>query len=441
MFAYLKLKNYKSLVDVEINFRDKKKKAKNLVVIYGENGAGKSNIASAFYTLHEILNTMTVSELMKQLFKDIKNEELIEENEELFQRVKDRYRDLKMIIRKNKTINSKDNMVMEFGFVIKDKEGYYHIEFDEEKVVEEKLEFVIEKNKGIYFNINNRKKYINKSIFRDDSYEEDIEKLIEMYWGKHTLLSILMNELEEKADGYLNKKVSKHFMDVLDFLRTTSVSIKDGNRGGRAKYCISHQIFSKLSEGIIEIDKSEELEKMEKALNIFFTSLYADIKKVFYKKQNKYRKISYKLFCTKLIGNKLIDIDFQLESTGTLEILDLLPALLTAIEGRTVIIDEFGSGIHDLMIKEIIGSINNSIKGQLIVTTHNTLLMEKCVSKDSIYIIVVDDRGNKEVLCILDYEMRTHPNNNMRSLYLKGFYDGIPNMIDIDYNEILRYLN
>ena len=51
MFEYIKLKNYKSFGDVEFNLLDKSKNPKKLILIYGENGIGKSNLASSFFML------------------------------------------------------------------------------------------------------------------------------------------------------------------------------------------------------------------------------------------------------------------------------------------------------------------------------------------------------------------------------------------------------
>lgn len=57
MFTYVKLKNYKSLVDFEVDLTDSKNNPKKMVVIYGENGAGKTNFINAFSTLSETINT------------------------------------------------------------------------------------------------------------------------------------------------------------------------------------------------------------------------------------------------------------------------------------------------------------------------------------------------------------------------------------------------
>ena len=48
MFEYVKLKNYKSFGNIEFNLLDRNNQPKKMVLIYGENGIGKSNLASAF---------------------------------------------------------------------------------------------------------------------------------------------------------------------------------------------------------------------------------------------------------------------------------------------------------------------------------------------------------------------------------------------------------
>ena len=77
MFEYIKLKNFKSLQDVELNLLDKHNNPKKLVLIYGENGIGKSNLASSFFMLSETLRTMDVRDIMEAFLSekidDIKN--------------------------------------------------------------------------------------------------------------------------------------------------------------------------------------------------------------------------------------------------------------------------------------------------------------------------------------------------------------------------------
>lgn len=88
------------------------------------------------------------------------------------------------------------------------------------------------------------------------------------------------------------------------------------------------------------------------------------------------------------------------------------------------------------MVRNLLTSVNEYINGQLIITTHNTLLMESDIDSDSIYFISIDELGNKEILCLNDYEKRTHPNHNRRDLYLRGIYNAIPLVRELDFDEL-----
>jgi AAA15 family ATPase/GTPase len=192
-----------------------------------------------------------------------------------------------------------------------------------------------------------------------------------------------------------------------------------------------------LDEGTIDSIDNHNLLVCENLLNLFFTKLYSDIKRVFYKFEKNNIEYSYKLFSKKMINGHLIDVPFSSESTGTRHLLDIFPMFLNCICGMCVYIDEFDNGIHDLLINNIINAISKEIRGQLIITTHNTMLMEQVTPNDA-YIISSDVSGNKSIYCIAEFGNRTQVSNNMRRKYLKGDYEGIPYISDIDFGE-LRY--
>ena len=60
MFTCVKLKNFKSFNDITLDLTDKNNRPKSLVLIYGENGIGKSNLASAFYIKLSILQKIYI---------------------------------------------------------------------------------------------------------------------------------------------------------------------------------------------------------------------------------------------------------------------------------------------------------------------------------------------------------------------------------------------
>ena len=438
MIKYVKLKNYKSLVDFQVDFMKTKTTPKKLVLIYGENGIGKSNFANSFYTLNETMRTMSSIETLKKIInhsEEIKYPDFWNWEKNL----RNNFVDIKSIINDCKTIDSKENMVLEFGFLYKKKNGIYRIEMNNEEIVAEKLEYVISKNQTYFFDLNKFNMKINASIFNDKSYYREFLELLNKYWGRHSFLSILSYEMEDKKRDYINKNISKSLINVLLYLRLINTKIKC-NYGEFGIIGISHSLINDLENGKVPLKQEKELNKNEYLLNEIFTSLYTDIKKVYYKKTIKDDFINYELFLKKMIYGKIVDVDFKLESTGTQNILELIPYLISACEGQIVIIDELDTGIHDLLVKNLLVCINKYIKGQLIITTHNTMLIESSIPKDSIYVFNANKNAEKELIAITDFVGRIHKNNNPRKKYLNGIYGGIPMFTDIDFDELIENL-
>ena len=172
----------------------------------------------------------------------------------------------------------------------------------------------------------------------------------------------------------------------------------------------------------------------------FFKSAYRDVKKVFYKRVKKESSIHYQLMQTKTIAGKERDIEFSMESTGTQYLLQLLPYMLVVVDGSVAVIDEFDTGVHDLLVKKLVQSLFSSLNGQLIMTTHSTLLMEAKIPKECIYVINELDNGSKEIQTISHYDQKIHENTNIRNQYLKGVYKGIPAPSEINFSTLLSEL-
>ena len=82
MFTRINLRNFRSFDSIEFDLTKKGNSPKNLAIIYGENGAGKSNLLSAFVLLDELLGTMDVRDTYEELLtqKAIFNDEELEKN-------------------------------------------------------------------------------------------------------------------------------------------------------------------------------------------------------------------------------------------------------------------------------------------------------------------------------------------------------------------------
>ncbi len=439
MFTHVRIKNYKSLINLDVDLSAKKKEAKPLIIIYGENGVGKSNFATVFYTLCESLRTMSIKDRLQKLIDGDETKDLVSE-ENLKKFITRNLKDTESIIKSCKTINSTENMVLEFEFVIKNKIGRYLIEYDNSKIIHEKLEYVLNKNKTLFFEIIENKINVNQKIFEDSIYYKEFIDLLEKYNGKHSFLSILVFEIGDKAEGYVNQRINARLYEVLAAFMTMSIRVKSGYGSERGNMGVSHKILSDLGKGMISIEDERELNSAERMVNEFFTLAYSDIKEAYYKRETIDENIKYSLFFKKLIYGKVVDVDFELESTGTQYLLQIIPFLLMSVEGQTVIIDELDTGIHDLLINNILCNITDSIKGQLIITTHNTMLLESDINTECIYTFVVDKDANKELVPIVNFEDRTHPNLNYRNRYLKGMYGGVPIARDLDFDELLEMM-
>lgn len=331
-------------------------------------------------------------------------------------------------------------MVLEFGFVIDGDCGRYLLEYDETKIVREKLDFVLNKNKTNFYDITDEHIRLNDKLFSDMEYAREFRQLLKQYQGKHSLLSVLLFEIEEKADGYTESKISHRLACVLKSFVTMSVKIKSGKKKNQGIIGVSKKILTQLEQGEIDIREEGELSRAEELLSEFFSRVYSDIKYAYYKKEYKDDKIEYQLIFRKVIYGTAMDIEAEHESAGTLHLLDVLPFLLMAVHGETVIIDELDTGIHDLLVYHILNSMLDSVKGQLIITTHNTMLLETEINPAYIYTFMADRDANKSLLPITYYEDRRHPNLNYRNRYLKGMYGGVPSSMDIDFEELWEIL-
>ena len=439
MFEYVKLKNYKSFGNIEFNLLDRNNQPKKMVLIYGENGIGKSNLASAFFMLSETLRTMAVRDIMESLLAD--DADRLKNSEEFKKYFRMRYKDIETLIKENKTVSSTEPMLMEFGFRINGKSGKYLLEMNDSQIIHERLEYTLTQRRGAYYDITPEKATISTKIFQDRSSYQAIKKACAKFWGKHSLLSILMHESDDKADQYIREQIEENFALVLQFFSRVSCKIKFGSRQERGIIGLPPEILGEYENGEIDRRDEEVLNRTEKMLDAFLRLTYKDIIRAYYKRTYDEEQIQYQLVITKNIAGKPRDIDFVLESTGTQSLIQQLPFMLVVVKGSVAVIDEFDTGIHDLLVKALASSLYDSIEGQLIMTTHNTLLMESDIPKECIYVINEVESGEKEIQCILHYNNKIGEKNNIRKQYLLGKYTGIPEEPRIDFCSLLNTLN
>ena len=453
MFTYIKAKNFKSFKEINFDLNKTKNKTNQFIAIYGENGSGKTNIVELFYLLQQLTRARVIdvnmSKSVRERFgiKEKQNLKVLKSTGFLIDAILnlEEYRDIS--ITEYKMLDEDEATEIEYGFKINNIDGFYYIKFTDE-IVEEKLYYIAGKQRGYLFKINKNKNKneieseLNKSIFLNGKYNQELIDNINKYWGKYSFLSLILFERIEKNKEYTDNNISKNIFEVINDILSMSIHL---NSRGISVLDIQYNITNprKLNDiqyGYVSKKELSEIKKYEEILNIFFTQGYADIKEVKYEIDEDEDGVYYELYFYKKIGGEVKSILSFKESDGTQRILKQFNALIGALIGETVIIDEIDNGIHDVLMKNIIMSIKDEITGQLIITTHNTLLLE-VLPKDCIYVLSTDYNGNKIINSINEYGIKVQKNNNARDLYFKGVFGGIPTTNYIDFEEIKNALS
>ena len=437
MITYVELKNFKSFKNTRFDFRKGKKSYKKFVAIYGENGSGKSNFVDSLSFLRLSLESfhMVDPEQLQQIQKTAPLPDKL-----VAALTKSDLMSFRKVMANHRMIACTEPTTIELGFVFNNHAGYYLLSF-EEGVVGEKLYYFTGKQSGVMFDLSIKDGQISTSFcgsfFNTREAERELKTLIDQYWGKHSLLSILHNERERKNIEYINKSYLPNVFEPINMILFLTAKHSMGSLKAQNANVNYKGVIDNPMEGFIASAHEQALDQTERILNGFFTQAYSDIKQVFYQKNPEGPNLHYRLFVQKMIGGQIRSINFLEESEGTKRILFMINDLLGACQGGTIALDEIDTGVHDLLLKTMLESIDDWIDGQLIITTHNTYLLET-LRPQSIYVINVDYLGNKEVHCLDEYDI--HGTNNVRTMYIKGLFGGVPVVDEIEYGEIVEEL-
>jgi len=458
MFTGLEIENYKAFKNLKLKMK-KNNLPKSIVAIYGENGAGKSNIVSAFMNLGMSLRTVDTQKQWTEIQTQMAAEKDLTENDNsqnslseamlaFIRSGKMNYRQLSQIFNASThMIGTTKPMRVQYDFELDGHHGYYELIFkisDSKKMylASETLNYLIKKSSGVLFEITsgsdgNIAYKWSPTLYKNSEIRKLIDDSVERLWGKHTFLAILNSFMTDSNQKYIKKNVSENLLKVI------------GNFGRiafRTDMATGVNAFSTmlgdLNRGRIRRndDNKHKLEVTKEALNKYFVPLYSDVLGVSYRAKIVDDKIEYRLYVQKRIGGQKLIIPFDFESNGTKKLLNLFPLFLNAVYGETVIIDEIDQGIHDLLIDRLIDNLQDDIKGQLIMTTHDTQVMQQ-LSVSSLYVIQTDNDGNKQVANLSKASKdNIAAHNNVQKMYLNGYFSGVPYADDVDFYDILSGL-
>ena len=125
-------------------------------------------------------------------------------------------------------------------------------------------------------------------------------------------------------------------------------------------------------------------------------------------------------------------MNIESQSDGTVRLLTLIPAIYNVVRGKVVLIDEIENSMHPTLIYQLLKYIfNRESKGQLICTTHLTLLQDQqeLLRPDELW-KVEKFNGSSEMTSFNDYKI--HNTMNIRKGYEEGRYGGVPQISDIE---------
>lgn len=442
MFTKITLENFRSFDHIVFDLTEKGNVPKHLAVLYGENGAGKSNLMSAFVLLPELTRTMDVRDAYERLltrdaiFQDEKMEKVMREQ------MRHSLRDMSAIIKDYRMIDCEDPIVAEYEFNINGNNGCYRVEFGQDEIVHERLEYVLNRRRGLYFDCSSDGILINDTVIQGTNGKDflvDVKETAKRYWGKHSLLAILLYEMKDKSNAFGRDNVTENFNTVLREFRGLSCAVSMGNKS-REGLSSKLQVLKRPLQGHLSLRRETELDYASDFFTQLFTSVDLSVRKIFYKKEFHDDEIYYKLIEEKYIAGNYRRIDFERESAGNCQLLNISCYLLTACMGGVVILDEAEANIHDLLFQKLLEEIRPILKGQVIMTTHNTMLMEASFAREATYILSVDpdNPSDKKIRCISDYRKRTYAANNIRNKYLNCEYGGVPELRQTEFQESIE---
>lgn len=442
MFTKITLENFRSFDHIVFDLTEKGNVPKHLAVLYGENGAGKSNLMSAFVLLPELTRTMDVRDAYERLltrdaiFQDEKMEKVMREQ------MRHSLRDMSAIIKDYRMIDCEDPIVAEYEFNINGNNGCYRVEFGQDEIVHERLEYVLNRRRGLYFDCSSDGILINDTVIQGTNGKDflvDVKETAKRYWGKHSLLAILLYEMKDKSNAFGRDNVTENFNTVLREFRGLSCAVSMGNKSWEG-LSSKLQVLKRPLQGHLSLRRETELDYASDFFTQLFTSVDLSVRKIFYKKEFHDDEIYYKLIEEKYIAGNYRRIDFERESAGNCQLLNISCYLLTACMGGVVILDEAEANIHDLLFQKLLEEIRPILKGQVIMTTHNTMLMEASFARKATYILSVDpdNPSDKKIRCISDYRKRTYAANNIRNKYLNCEYGGVPELRQTEFQESIE---
>lgn len=432
MFSRIVLHNFLSFSDVEFDLERVRGEPRRIAMVYGENGSGKTNLIESVMFLRDSARMHRTYEPERGTDCSISavvtpvSEGMNEMASEFFTALmrsippEDREPSLSRTVRGYMTSGAAD-MSAGYSFYVDGRRTEYGMRFDADgKLVEETLRTVIGSKFGNLYAVSNDGNGISvrmsPSFITDAGYRREVQGLIDRYWGGSTLLGILNDQYATKNRDFMARRVSRTFDDIRRYIGSVVVCMPSDS--------VSEFSYPKYWDGWTSRPDAMDFASLEDAYSSFFGSVDGTTVRVRYETEKVGADTHYYLVFDRKVGGGICSIPYRQESSGIRKLARMLPAIAATARGRTVFIDEMDPGIHDIMMSELMESICESNRGQLIFTTHDTELLENA-DPDSAYALSVDPDGLRSMRPFKKVS-RVQKSNSLRRQYLRGAFTGVP---------------
>lgn len=365
-----------------------------MAAIYGANASGKSNVARALYELQHL----------------VRNSHKTERNEPI---------DLHPFALDDSSVNEPSLCMIRF--VSSGVRYHYSIALNSKRILEERLEAYPKGKPQLWYHRlweeqSNRYDYETGTDFDLRRQDTDSTK------PNSLLLSTAANVLNHPQLGA-----------VYDFFRSDLVVknlATDGNGFGMDATIAA---INNNPKWVADLLRNADLGIRSARLQSYRPSMEEVIHlPPEYRKQFEDKDIIEPRLGHAGANSEIYELDFRNESEGTRRFLEMIVPWLWAIKrGSVLVVDEIETSLHPVLVRNLVELFLNpeinSKNAQLIVATHDPLLLDKALlRRDQIWLTEKTNEGCSMLYSLNEYE--TPPNNreSIQRGYLAGRYGGIP---------------
>jgi AAA15 family ATPase/GTPase len=325
-----------------------------------------------------------------------------------------------------------EDTIFEFSFVVTKK-----------SILEEKLVEILATSEKVLYHRKNNQPNFSKSLDKD-------KFLHFAFQGTRDNQLFLYNSVSQQVNTF--KPIYDWFKNTLELVSTDSKFSQFEHFLDRNHFLYNkiNELLPQLDTGITRLDSEEILlESVDLPLS-FINHLEEEVKeggsvKLIGRTANErliITRIDGELIAKKLISyhlgtdNEKIKFEINQESDGTQRLIDLLPAfvnLYSKSSNKVYIIDEFDRSFHTLLARTLLENYlsicNSESKSQLLITTHDLLIMDQeLLRRDEIWIAERDQVGASKLFSFSDFK-KLRSDKDIRKSYLQGRLGGLPRIL------------